>query len=71
MRNTSALGGTLSNLQKINATQYTAIFTAATNTLINNASVNVTAGSWQEGNYKKTFATKSATSRHMQCSKIH
>jgi hypothetical protein len=50
LSDTSAVGGTLSNLQKINATQYTAIFTAATNTLINNASVNVTAGSWQEGN---------------------
>jgi probable HAF family extracellular repeat protein/ELWxxDGT repeat protein len=50
LSDTSAVGGTLSNLQKINATQYTATFTATANTLINNASVSVTAGSWQEGN---------------------
>ena len=50
LADTSAVGGTLSNLQQVNATQYTATFTAAANTLINNASVSVTAGSWQESN---------------------
>ena len=47
---TSAVGGTLSNLQQTDATHYTATFTGAANTDINNASVSVTAGSWQEGN---------------------
>jgi hypothetical protein len=47
---TSAVGGTLSNLQQTDATHYTATFTGAANTDINNASVSVTAGSWQEEN---------------------
>src|SRR3984893_2750226 len=47
---TSAVGGTLSNLQQVNATAYTATFTGAADTDITNASVSVTAGSWQEGN---------------------
>jgi ribosomal protein L6P/L9E len=50
LADTSAVGGTLSNLQRSDTTHYTATFTAAANTLINNASVSVTAGSWQEGN---------------------
>jgi hypothetical protein len=36
--------------QQVNATHYTATFTGAANTDISNASVSVTAGSWQEGN---------------------
>jgi hypothetical protein len=48
LADTSAVGGTLSNLQKISPTKYTATFTAAGNTLTSNASVNVIAGSWQE-----------------------
>jgi hypothetical protein len=47
---TSATGGTLSNLQKVDATHYSATFTAAANTDISNASVSVVGGSWQEGN---------------------
>ena len=39
---TSAVGGTLSNLSQLNATTYTATFTAAANTDIANASVSVT-----------------------------
>jgi hypothetical protein len=50
LADTSAVGGTLSNLQKTDATHYTATFTGAANTDISNASVSVTAGSWQEGN---------------------
>jgi ribosomal protein L6P/L9E len=50
LADTSAVGGTLSNLQKTDATHYTATFTGAANTNISNASVSVTAGSWQEGN---------------------
>src|ERR1700730_10018697 len=42
---TSAVGGTLSNLQQTDATHYTATFTGAANTDINTASVSVTAGS--------------------------
>src|SRR5207248_6090406 len=37
--NTSAVGGTLSNLSQLNATTYTATFTAAASTDIGNASV--------------------------------
>jgi len=44
----TALGGTLSALKKVNATTYTATFTGAVNTDINNAFVKVTAGSWKE-----------------------
>jgi hypothetical protein len=44
----SAVGGTLSNLQKISPTKYTATFTAAGNTLTSNASVHAIAGRWQE-----------------------
>ena len=50
LADTSAVGGTLSNLQKTDATHYTATFTGAANTNISTASVSVTAGSWQEGN---------------------
>ncbi len=45
---TTAVGGTLSNLQQTDATHYTATFTGTANTGISNASVSVTAGSWQE-----------------------
>jgi probable HAF family extracellular repeat protein len=45
---TSAVGGTLSNLQQSDATHYTATFTGAANTDITNASVSVTAGSYQD-----------------------
>ena len=44
----TAVGGTLSNLQQVNATQYTATFTAASNTDISNAVVGVTASSYQD-----------------------
>jgi hypothetical protein len=47
---TSTIGGTLSNLQQVNATSYTATFTATPDTDISNALVSVSAGSWQEGN---------------------
>jgi hypothetical protein len=50
LADTSAVGGTLSNLQQSDATHYTATFTGAANTDISTASVSVTAGSWQEGN---------------------
>ena len=50
LADTSAIGGTLSNLQNTDATHYTAIFTGAANTDIANASVSVTAGSWQDAN---------------------
>ncbi|TPM07083.1 hypothetical protein FJ960_09200 [Mesorhizobium sp. B2-3-11] len=50
LADTTAIGGSLGNLQKVNATTYTATFTAAANTLINNASVGVVANSWQEDN---------------------
>jgi hypothetical protein len=45
---TTATGGKLSNLQEVNATTYTATFTATANTDISNAQVNVTAGSWSD-----------------------
>ena len=48
LADTSAVGGTLSNLQQTDATHYTATFTGASNTDINNASVSVTAGSYQD-----------------------
>ena len=48
LADTSAVGGTLSNLQQINATHYTATFEGAVNTEISTASVNVTAGSYQD-----------------------
>jgi Bacterial Ig-like domain len=47
LANTSTVGGTLSGLTKVTATDYTATFTASANTDINSASVSVTAGSWQ------------------------
>ncbi|HEY7242627.1 MAG TPA: Ig-like domain-containing protein [Xanthobacteraceae bacterium] len=47
---TSAVGGTLGEVQEINPTTYTATFTGAADTDITNASVDVTAASWQEGN---------------------
>jgi len=49
LADTSAVGGSLSNLSG-SGTSYTATFTAAAGTDINNASVSVTAGSWQETN---------------------
>jgi Bacterial Ig-like domain len=42
LANTSAVGGTLSNLNQVNATTYTATFTASPDTDIANASVSVT-----------------------------
>jgi ribosomal protein L6P/L9E len=50
LADTNAVGGTLSNLQQVNTTTYTATFTAAANTDISTAFVSVTAGSWEEGN---------------------
>ncbi|WP_434722670.1 FG-GAP-like repeat-containing protein [Mesorhizobium sp. RIZ17] len=50
LANAAVVGGALSNLQKVNATTYTATFAAAANTQIGNASVSVTGNSWQEGN---------------------
>jgi VCBS repeat-containing protein len=50
LADTSAVGGTLSNLQQVSATQYTATFTGAANTDTNAASVSVRSGSWQENN---------------------
>ena len=50
LADTSAVGGSLSNLKKVSATQYTATFTAAANTSNSAASVGVVAGSWQENN---------------------
>src|SRR5262249_35563721 len=50
LADTVATGGTLSNLVKVDATDYTATFTAAANTLINNASVSVTSSSWSDNN---------------------
>ena len=49
LADTTATGGTLSNLTG-SGTTYTATFTGAANTDITNASVAVTAGSWQENN---------------------
>jgi Bacterial Ig-like domain len=48
LSDTSAVGGTLSNLQQVNATSYTATFTGAANTDINTASVSVLAGSYHD-----------------------
>ena len=48
LADTSAVGGTLSNLQETDATHYTATFTGAVNTEISTASVSVTAGSYQD-----------------------
>jgi ribosomal protein L6P/L9E len=50
LTDTTASGGALSNLQQVNATAYTATFTAAVDTYIGNAEVGVTAGSWSERN---------------------
>ena len=50
LSDTSAVGGTLSNLQQVNATTYTAPFTGDADTDTTDASVSVTAGSWQDGN---------------------
>ncbi len=48
LSDTTATGGTLSNLQQIDATHWTALFTASSNTQTTNASVKVTAGSYQD-----------------------
>ena len=50
LADTSAVGGTLSYLQQVNATTYTAFFTGAASTDTTNASVSVAAGSWADGN---------------------
>ena len=50
LADTTATGGALSNLVQVDATDYTATFTAAAATNITNADVSVTAGSWQEDN---------------------
>ncbi len=50
LSDTTAVGGTLSNLKQVDATHYTATFTAAANTDITTAAVSVTGGSWQEAN---------------------
>jgi hypothetical protein len=56
----TAVGRTLSALTKVNATTYTATFTGAANTTINDAVVSVTAGSWQEINGNPGAAGNSA-----------
>jgi hypothetical protein len=48
----SAVGGTLSNLQQVNASTYTATFTGTTNSDTTNASVSVTAGSLAGRNWQ-------------------
>jgi ribosomal protein L6P/L9E len=50
LTDTSAVGGTLSNLQQTDATHYTATFTGAANTDISAAQVSVTTSSWSEVN---------------------
>ena len=50
LADTTATGGALSNLQEVDATHYTATFTGSANTRIANASVGVSARSWQENN---------------------
>jgi hypothetical protein len=50
LTDTTATGGTLGNLQEVNATTYTATFTASPNTDTNAASVSVAADMWQEDN---------------------
>jgi phospholipase/lecithinase/hemolysin len=47
LSDTSAVGGTLSAITKVNATQYTATFAAAAGTDISKGAVSVTAGTWQ------------------------
>ena len=44
----TAVGGTLTNLQQVNPSEYTATFTAASNTDISNAVVGVTANSYHD-----------------------
>jgi len=48
LADTTATGGTLSNLQQIDATHWTAVFTGSSNTQITNASVTVTQASYQD-----------------------
>src|SRR5665213_2360248 len=50
LADTTAVGGALSNLQMVDATHYTATFTANPGTETDAASVAVTAGSWSEDN---------------------
>jgi hypothetical protein len=50
LADTTATGGAVSNLQEVDATHYTATFTGSANTRITNASVGVSARSWQENN---------------------
>ena len=56
----TTVGGKLSALTEVNATTYTATFTGAVNTDINDAAVSVTAGSWQEVNGNSGAAGSSA-----------
>ena len=56
----TTVGGTLSALTEVNATTYTATFTGAVNTDINDAVVSVTAGSWEEINGNPGAAGSSA-----------
>ena len=63
MADTSTIGGTLGNLQQVDATHYTATFTGTPGTNISNAVVSVAAGSWQEswGNFGTGGSTASFT----------
>jgi Bacterial Ig-like domain len=63
LADTSTIGGTLANLQQVDATHYTATFTGTPGTNISNAVVSVAAGSWQEswGNFGTGGSTASFT----------
>ena len=61
LADTSAVGGTLSNLQQIDATHYTATFTGAANTDISTASVSVTAAQLSGGGNGNAGAGGSTT----------
>jgi autotransporter passenger strand-loop-strand repeat protein/autotransporter-associated beta strand protein len=50
LSDTTTVGGSLSDLQQVDATDYTATFTAAADTDIENAAASVAAGSWQDTN---------------------
>jgi autotransporter-associated beta strand protein/autotransporter passenger strand-loop-strand repeat protein len=50
LSDTAAVGGSLSDLQQVDATDYTAIFTGAADTDVDNAAVSVVAGAWQDTN---------------------
>jgi YVTN family beta-propeller protein len=57
LADTSAVGGTLSNLQQVSATTYTATFTASPNTDIANASVSVTTTTSSSVRFSSAVAT--------------